>query len=178
MGVQDGVDHLLRALHYLVHTLGKTDFLCVLIGSGQAVPDLKTLSDQLRITDNVVFTGQINFAEVPRYISTIDIAIAPEPSNPYNDRSTFIKVMEYMAFGKPIVAFDLPETRFSAQEAAVYARPNDESDFALQIAMLMDDTQRRNKMGSFGNQRVERVLSWPHQEAQLLKAYQAVAGDS
>ena len=53
MGVQDGVDHLLRALHYLVHTLGKTDFLCVLIGSGQAVPDLKTLSDQLRITDNV-----------------------------------------------------------------------------------------------------------------------------
>jgi glycosyltransferase involved in cell wall biosynthesis len=174
MGVQDGVGHLLRALHHLVHDQGKTDFLCVMIGSGEALPSLKILSEQLQITDNVFFTGWINFAEVARYISTIDIAIAPEPSNPYNDRSTFIKVMEYMALGKPIAAFDLPETRFSAQDAASYARPNDESDFALKIAMLMDDTERRKKMGESGRRRVNKVLAWEHQEKHLLEAYRLV----
>jgi hypothetical protein len=35
-----------------------------------------------------------------------------------------LKTMEYMAIGKPLVAFDLAETRFSAQDAALYATPN------------------------------------------------------
>ena len=60
-----------------------------------------------------------------------------------NDRSTVIKMMEYLALGKPVVAFDLPEHRFTAQGAAVYARPNDELDYARQIALLIDNPERR-----------------------------------
>ena len=47
-----------------------------------------------------------------------------------NDKSTMNKIMEYMALGRPIVQFDLTEGRFSAQEASLYARKNDEVDFA------------------------------------------------
>ena len=43
-----------------------------------------------------------------------------------NDISTMIKIMEYMALGKPIVQFDLREGRFSAQDAAVYADPQNQ----------------------------------------------------
>ena len=57
------------------------------------------------------------------------------------------KMMEYMALGKPIVAFDLPEHRFSAQQAALYVRPNDELEFARALAELMDDPERRQAMG-------------------------------
>jgi len=105
----------------------------------------------------------------------IDICVAPEPSNSYNDRSTTIKMMEYMALGKPIVAFDLPEHRASAQDAAVYARPNDELDFARQIAALMDDPERRQKMGQIGKDRVETELAWPYQEKHLLEVYEALS---
>ena len=145
MGFHDGLDYLLRSLHQLAYGLGRTDFHCVLVGGGDAWSSMRSYSEQLDLADLVLFTGQVPHQEVPRYLSAADICVAPEPSNAYNDRSTMIKMMEYMALGKPIVAFDLPEHRFSAQEAAVYARPNDELDFARQIAALMDAPQQRQK---------------------------------
>jgi glycosyltransferase involved in cell wall biosynthesis len=76
-----------------------------------------------------------------------------------------------MALGKPIVAFDLPEHRISAQQAAVYVRPNDELEFARAIAALMDDRARRRAMGQWGRRRVETTLAWVHSSEKLLKAY-------
>ena len=56
-------------------------------------------------------------------LSTADLGISPDPKNPLNDLSTMNKTMEYMAFGLPVVAFDLRETRVSAGDAGVYVRP-------------------------------------------------------
>ena len=174
MGFQDGIDYLLRALQHLVYDLGRTDFFCVLVGAGDALPSLKQLTEQLDLAGYVSFTGWVKHPEFVRYLSAADIGVAPEPSNSYNDRSTVVKITDYMALGKPIVAFDLPEHRVTAQDAAVYARPNDELDFARQIAALMDDPQRRQKMGQMGRERVETELAWAYQEKHLLEAYEAL----
>jgi len=175
MGFQDGVDYLLRALQHLVCDLGRTDFFCVLVGTGDALPSLKSLAEQLDLAEQVLFTGWVEHTEVAHYISVADICVAPEPSNPYNDRSTAVKMMEYMALGKPVVAFDLPEHRVTAQNAAVYAHPNDELDFAEQIAALMDDPERRKKMGQIGRERIDGEFAWPYQERHLLEAYDALS---
>ncbi len=174
MGIQDGVDYLLRAIQRLVHDLGRTDFLCVLIGTGHAWAELKALASKLGIDRNVWFTGYVSDADLLRYLCTADICVDPDPSNPFTDRSTMIKMTEYMALGKPIVAFDLPEHRVTAQDAAIYARPNDELDFARQIALLMDDPDRRRAMGQKGKERAETSLAWPYQERHLLAAYDAL----
>ena len=174
MGPQDGVDYLLRALRHLVYELGRRDFFCVIIGKGDALTDLKKLATQLGINEYVWFTGWVSDADLLCYLSTADICIDPDPSNPFNDRCTMNKMMEYMALGKPIVAFDLPEHRVTAQDAAVYAHPNDELDFAQQIAALMDDPERRKKMGQIGRERVETELAWPYQEKHLLEVYEAL----
>jgi glycosyltransferase involved in cell wall biosynthesis len=171
IGNQDGVEHLIRALHYVINSFGRTNILCIIIGDGNALSDIKALSVELRLTDYILFTGWIEKTEVISLLRSADICVAPEPSNRYNDNSTMIKIMEYMAVGKPIIAFDLPEHRVSAQEAALYARPNDELDFSLKIAELMDDTERRRKMGEFGRDRVEKDLAWSHQIQYLLEAY-------
>lgn len=175
MGLQDGVDCLLGALHHLVYDLHKTDFVCVLVGDGEAVPALKSASENLGLKSYVVFAGWVDPGQVARYLTVADICVSPEPSSEYNDRSTAIKVMEYMALGKPVVAFDLPEHRFTAQEAAAYARPNDKLDFARQIAALLDDPERREEMGSRGQERVENSLAWPHQGEMLLAAYESLS---
>lgn len=176
MGTQDGVDYLIRSLGHLVCDLKRTDFFCILVGSGSALPSLKSLAQQLGLGDYVMFAGWIQpQSEVARYLNSMDICIAPEPSDPYNDRSTAIKVMEYMALGKPIVAFDLPEHRYSAQDAAVYARPNDGLDFARQIVSLMDDPDRRKMMGEKGRRRIETTLAWSNQAGILIEAYEMLA---
>ncbi|NIR25620.1 MAG: glycosyltransferase family 4 protein [Gammaproteobacteria bacterium] len=174
MGFHDGLDYLLRALHILVLEVGRTDFFCVLVGGGDAQPNMKLLSEELGLTDFVLFTGRVPHETVAHYLSAADICVAPEPSNPYNDHSTMIKMMEYMALGKPVVAFDLPEHRFTAQDAALYARPNDEFNFARQITRLMDNPGQRQKMGQIGRERIETELAWIHQEQHLLKAYEAL----
>lgn len=171
MGFQDGVDYLLRALNHLVCDLGRTDFFCVLVGAGDAWSQLKALTEQLGLSNNVLFTGWVEYKDVVRYLSAADICVVPDPSNSYNDRSTMIKIMEYMALKKAVVAFDLPEHRFTAQSAAIYVRPNDELEFARALAQLMDDPKRRHEMGRLGRERIETQLAWTYQAEQLLAAY-------
>ena len=171
MNPQDGLDYLLRALSHLVHNLKRTDFYCVLIGDGDSLEELRQLAGTLGIADHVWFTGRIPDEDLMRYLSSTDICVDPNPSSPLNDVSTWIKVMEYMALGKPVVSFDLKETRFSAGEAAVYVKPNDEAEFARAIAQLMDDPMRRRRMGDFGRERVNEALSWNISSKNLLAAY-------
>lgn len=174
MGVQDGVDYLLRALWHLVHDLRRTDFFCVLIGPEDPAVGLNALTIELGLEEYVWRTGYIPYADLLRYLSTADICVDPDPSNPFNDRCTMTKMMVYMALGKPIVAFDLPEHRFTAQQAASYVKPNDELEFARGLVELMDDAERRQAMGSFGRQRVESALAWSYSVPPLLEVYRTV----
>jgi glycosyltransferase involved in cell wall biosynthesis len=86
------------------------------------------------------------------------------------------KVMEYMALERPIVAFDLPETRYSAQGSALYARPNDVGELANHILHLLDHAEQRRQMGQLGRQRFSTALAWEHSVPYLLEAYSVGLG--
>jgi glycosyltransferase involved in cell wall biosynthesis len=163
MGPQDGVDVALRAMHHLVHVRGRTDVALTLIGDGDAAPALRKLATELKLDDHVAFTGRAPDELVSRLMSTADVGLSPDPKNPLNDVSTMNKTMEYMAFELPVVAFDLVETRVSAQDAAVYAEPGREDEFADIVLDLLADDVRRKQMGTAGRRRVEDVLAWPNQ---------------
>jgi glycosyltransferase involved in cell wall biosynthesis len=126
----------------------------------------------------VEFAGFIPKEQLRYHLKTSDICLDPNPSNPLNDYSTWIKVMEYMAFGKPTVSFDLKETRFTAGEAASYVTPNSIEEYAQAVAALMDDPERGKKMGEYGRKRVQEVLSWEHVSAELISAYAWLFGGS
>lgn len=171
MNPQDGVDYMLRALAYLKNDLRRADFYCVIIGDGDSRHALEAEAKALGLADDVWFTGFIPDADMIRYLSTADVCLDPNPSSPLNDVSTWIKVMEYMALEKPIVSFDLKETRTSARDAALYVPPNDEPEFARAVARLMDDPARRQEMGRFGRARVLSELSWDVTSINLIDAY-------
>ncbi|MGP3769474.1 glycosyltransferase family 4 protein [Streptomyces sp. SDT5-1] len=173
MGPQDGVDYALRALARLRDDLGRSDWHAVFVGSGDAFDAMVELSERLGLSDQVEFTGRIPDADLVRYLSTADVCLSPDPRNPLNDVSTMNKVLEYMAMGRPLVSFDLREARVSAGEAAVYARANDEGEFASLVAELLDDPERRARMGKLGQERIGGPLSWRNSQASLLAAYAA-----
>lgn len=177
MGPQDGVDYLLRSLHILVNTFNRKDFYCVIIGPGDILDDLKEMREELKLQDYCRFTGKIPFDDLLKYLSTADICVDPNPSSPLNDYSTWIKVMEYMSLGKPIVSYNLKETRYSAQNAALYATPNDEKEFAEKIIELMDNPHLRKEMGNYGKQRVKNELAWEIVSENLLTAYKKLLPD-
>ena len=168
---QDGVDYLLRSLKYLLYDLKREDFHCVILGSGDSLEDLRKLSTELKLNDHVDLRGFVSEEELQTTLASADICMDPDPSSPLNDVSTWIKIMEYMAYGKPIVSFDLKETRFSAQDAALFVPCNDELAFAKATAKLMDDESLRTKMGCFGRMRVEKDLQWSVVSKNLVAAY-------
>ena len=171
---QDGVDHLLRSLRHLLYNLTRSDFHCVIMGTGDSLQDLRSLADSLQLNGCVELTGFVSDGELQSNLAAADICLDPDPSSPLNDVSTWIKVMEYMAYAKPIVAFDLKETRFSAGEAAIYVRPNEESEFAEAITHLMAQPELRKKMGADGRRRVEEELQWNKVGGNLLTAYETL----
>jgi glycosyltransferase involved in cell wall biosynthesis len=174
MGGQDGLDYLLRALHYLAFEMGRTDFHCILIGFGDALNDLKVLAKKLALDEYVRFMGPVFGDDLRRYLCAADICVDSSPSNPYSDRSTIFKIMEYMSLGKPIVVFDLQEHRVTAQRAAVYVTPNDERAFARALSDLMDDPERRAALSEFGRRRLREELAWDFSVPRLLHVYRTV----
>ncbi|MEO8391394.1 MAG: glycosyltransferase family 4 protein [Chloroflexota bacterium] len=178
IGYQDGVDYLLQALCHLRNDLKRSNFMCLIMGDGDALADLKKQVADLDLTDYVEFTGWVPHDRVASALRTVDICVAPEPSNDYNDRSTMIKITEYMAASKPIVAFDLPEHRYTAENAALYAQANDPYDFACKLGELMDDAARGEIMGRLGRRRMQDSLGWPHQAENLLEVYRKLSTQS
>src|SRR5438876_1573336 len=171
---QDGVDYLLRSLRHLLHGLKRSDFYCVIMGSGDSLQDLRDLAGTLRLNGCVELTGFISDEDLQANLAAADICVDPDPSSPLNDVSTWIKVMEYMASAKPIISFDLKETRFSARDAAIYVEPNSETEFAKAIAQLMDQPELQNTMGTYGRCRVEDELQWAKVGKNLLTAYETL----
>ncbi len=176
ISVQDGLDYFIKSLNYLKTELKRDDFLAVIMGDGDDLPRVKALTVEFGLEDHVQFTGWLEKDKLSRYMASIDIGVDPDPSNPFNDRCTMIKMTEYMAFSKPIVAFDLPEHRYTSKEAAIYVPDNDPAKFAQTIQLLMDDSNQREQMGKLGRARVEKEIAWEYSIPKLVRAYESLLG--
>ncbi|MBI5841419.1 MAG: glycosyltransferase family 4 protein [Chloroflexi bacterium] len=172
MGYQDGVLEYLESIRYLIQDQNRRDILFVLLGDG-AVRSIACEHVKAWKTDCVQLPGMIRDKHLLRqYLSTADILVAPEPYNELNEHSTFIKVAEYMAMGKPIIAYDLKETRYTAQESALYVPHDDVNAFAEAILKLVDQPELCTKLTNFAKKRIAEV-SWESQQPLLLSAYEA-----
>lgn len=175
MGTQDGIDEALRALHALRQQ--RDDWRALFVGDGEVVPEMRVLAAELGLDDVVSFTGLLDADGVVRVLATADVCISPEPSNPLNDVSTMIKVGEYLAMGRAVVAFDLPETRATAGDAAVYVASGDHAAFARAIDDLLANDERRRELGAAARERAAQALSWERSVEQLYAAYERALGE-
>jgi len=171
---QDGVEHLVRAVRVMRDRLGRSDFHCILIGGGPHQPAVVAAAAAEGVAELCTFTGTISDDEkLCRILSSADVAVEPVPKNGWSDRSTANKIVEYMFFGLPIVSSDLTEARVSAGDAALYVAPGDDGAMADAIASLLDDPDRRRKMGERGRTRLHSELAFEFSVPYLLAAYDA-----
>jgi glycosyltransferase involved in cell wall biosynthesis len=171
MGHQDGLDLLLESIAFLTKLRNCEDTLFVLIGSGPELPRLKVLASQKGLDALVRFPGRLPDEDVAAYFSNAAFGVAPDRTTPMNDKSTMNKILEYMAFGLPVVLYDLTEGRRSAGDAALYARNDDPEDFAQKVLTLLDSESLRAELGARARRRIEEKLNWENEERVLLEAY-------
>ncbi len=169
---QDGVDHLVRVAKRLRDEHGRTDFHVVFVGGGPEQPLIRQYAEDEGVGDLCTFTGRVSDENLCRILSSADLAVDPDPKTDWSDKSTMNKIMEYMFFGLPIVAYDLTEHKVSAQAAARYAEPNSEAAMAAEIDALLESPEERAEMAEYGRTRVRDKLVWQHSEPPLLAAYE------
>jgi len=152
--------------------MGRDDIHFTCVGGGPELQKLRQMAQDKGLNGTFNFTGRVPDAELLDVLSTADVCVNPDRPCEMNDMSTMIKIMEYMALGKPIVQFDLKEGRFSAQDAALYANKQQPvTDFANKILSLLERPDERNRMGRIGQRRVAEALAWEFSVPHLLAAY-------
>jgi glycosyltransferase involved in cell wall biosynthesis len=172
IGPNDGLDYLLFAISHIVFQRRRWDVHFAIVGDGDLLPDIRRMSDRLILRPWIDFTGFLSDNKaIADYLATSDVCVTPDPKNPFNDVCTMNKVVEYMAMGKPVVAFDLNEVRDTVRGSGLYVAANDPRAFGDQILELLDSPESRRRMGKRGRRRFNDTLAWEHQRERLLVAY-------
>jgi glycosyltransferase involved in cell wall biosynthesis len=171
MGNADGVNYLVEAAHHIVNTRRRSDVQFLLMGSGPEHPDLVKQRDALGLGNFMALPGRVSDEFLFAALKTIDLGVACDPINAYNDHCTMNKTLEYMAFGKAQVMFGTREGRYSAGEAARYVPENSAAQLGDAIIETLDDEVARHRMGEIGRQRLLTELSWERSVEQLLQTY-------
>lgn len=173
MGPQDGVDKLLKSVRYLVYKLKRKNLGIILIGEGDDYLRLRKLVQTYKIGNFVSFVGWKDYPAINAYFKNADLGLMPEPKNSYTDNSLHNKVLEYMAFGLPIISYDLAGVRENAKGSAIYVKDNCEKRYARTIDLLLRKKDLRKKMSACGKRRIlKKDFLWENSAENLKKAYQ------
>jgi glycosyltransferase involved in cell wall biosynthesis len=170
LDVQDGV----LELPDLLRAPALAEARLTIAGDGAARDELMARCRQAGVDDRVIFTGRVPHEHIAALIADADIGVDPAPGTELNHGSTMIKVAEYMASGRPTVAYDLRETRRTAGETAVYAPCGERQVFADLISALAREGERRLRLGRMARERAL-ALTWDRSEEALLGVYERLA---
>jgi glycosyltransferase involved in cell wall biosynthesis len=162
-----GTSVMLRAAAHL-RDRGK-DIHFVIIGFPN-VARYSAMARDLGIADRVAFTGRIPYEHVPLWLSLGDVAVEPKMSA----TEAAGKVLDYMAMGLPIVAFDIPVMNEYLGDLGVYAPLGDAEAMADQLAPLLDDPARSRSIGSKLRERAMHNFSWERAGREIEAVYQQV----
>ncbi len=125
---------------------------------------------ELGVGGVVTFTGRIDYARAPAWLSAGDIAVSPKIS-PTEANG---KLFNYMACGLPTVAFDTPVNREILGDAGVYARSGDVADLAERLAELAADPGRRASLALRVREKAEREHGWRSRGEALEQLYRRI----
>ena len=178
MNPQDHLENLIETARIVRFERGRTDIGFLLIGGGDSYVSLVEMRNRLGLAKTVEMPGTIAWPEVISMLLATDICVQPDLPTVFNRNLTMNKLMEYMALGKPSIAYDMPETRVTGGDAVMYVQGESAQELADAIISLADDQDRRQQLGSAARRRVETLLSWERQKAALTDVYSALTVSS
>ncbi|TET98026.1 MAG: glycosyltransferase, partial [Candidatus Stahlbacteria bacterium] len=172
---QDCLSKLVSSVEYMVKERSFRDFKVLIIGDGTDSARIEEIVIDRKLGEYFIFYGsEYNKENLFKILSSVDLCVDPQKESEVLNKSTPLKIMEYMALGKPIVQYDGTEGRFSAKGASLYIENNDEYAFGDAIIYLLNNEKKRKEMGEYGIKRVREFLQWDIQKKNLLKIYREV----
>ena len=174
-----GLDVLIKALPLI---LEKQPVRLKIVGRGRS-RQRKMLAKQIRksgLEEHVIIQPAVPHHEIPALMAEADICVAPLG---WNDRNVTqgacpIKVLEYMAAGRPLLASNMPIVRELVREDidALLFSPNDPEDLARQVLVLLEDLDLSQRLADSAAERALSKFTWHEAQKKLGKVYEGLLG--
>lgn len=168
-----GVDRVVR----FIAQSGRDDLHLLLVGDGPARPDLEALAASLGVAGQMTVTGVIQREAMADHVAVIDIALQPAVT----DYASPLKLFEYMALGRPIIAPDsanIREVLTADREALLFDADSDQA-FSQGLAALVSDADLRARLGAAAKARLLREdFTWAGNARRVEKIAETLTGDA
>jgi len=151
-----------------------TEVVFMIVGEGFMERNLRDLALRLGISDKVIFTGAVAHNEIPRYIAAADVCVAAFKDTKVTRCKSPLKIAEYMACGKAVVASNVGEVRRMLGGVGILVDPDDANSLAEGILRIIGDKDLGDRLGKFARIRVEEKYNWVKTTANLFVAYQKI----
>ena len=169
-----GVELLLQTFHR--GNLAQRGGVVLLVGDGPAMADLRTYARANGLLGDVIFTGPVPHSDIPFYLGIIDIAVQPAA----NEYCCPMKILEYMAAGKPIVAprqENIEEILKDGQNARLFT-PGDEASLSAALTAMIDDPASALAMAARArNMIVECGYQWVNNAIRVIKLVESSSSE-
>jgi len=146
------------------------DATLIVVGSGDQIDILRSLTDSLRIAEHVLFLPPVPHAEVPRHMSLADICLLPLDTTEIEALPT--KFFEYLACGKPVLATSsIAVSRILHESGAgVFVQdPRNTDEIARAIVGLLSDQGARQLMGKRAREYARQRYDLPKKVSEALR---------
>ena len=171
LGPQDGVLELPALMRHPSLATAHLDVL----GDGPAHAAIEAeVAASPELAGRVTLLGRVEHDRVPGLLGAADIAVDPAPCTAFNHRSTMVKIGEYLAARLPVVAYDLVETRRTADDAALLVPCGSVDDLAHGVARIARDESLRYSLSVRAAARAT-ALVWERSAVALLGLYENLA---
>ena len=160
----------------------RPDARLVLVGDGETRSSIQDTVTKAGMRHAVIMTGKIAHSEVPEMLSIADVAVVP--STPLTagigGTGTPLKLFEYMASGKAIVATALNEAADVIRHGhdGLLVEPGDVKKFVESTLKLIDDPKERRRLGQNAREQAVKQFSWEHYTRKLEEIYLSVVGNT
>ncbi|MDD5281431.1 MAG: glycosyltransferase family 4 protein [Candidatus Omnitrophica bacterium] len=144
----------------------------MIVGDGYMANDLKKMTNNLDLSRDIIFTGAVSHELVPQYVAAADICVACFEENEVTSCKSPLKIVEYLASGKAIVASKVGEVPEMLQDSGVLVAPGDVESLASGVIRVLSDSEFKDKIQKSARKRAEEKYNWEVTASNLLKAYE------
>ena len=160
MNLKRGIIETIKSLEKLKEEEG--DITLFLLGEGPYLHVLRSLVQELGVQNRVIFHRKVSYAEVPKYIAMCDVGIVPLPDSPNWRHQCPLKLLEYLAMKKVVIATDIPANRevMGESKSGIYISSTDPQEIAKAIVYVYNNREKLAEWGASGESIIEESYSW------------------
>lgn len=173
MGSQDGLGLLLEAWSVLIGRSELDDAHLHLIGDGEARKGLEQQAIAMGIETSVSFHGYQGPQAFVPILASCALCVCPDPPTPFNRLSTMVKVVDYLAIGRPSIGFDLEESRLVAGDSMYVVERATAPAMAAGLEEVLVNGPLIADLQAAASDRADHLgLDWSVSAAALVAAYE------